>query len=133
MSDSIDPWRQLVGSFIDAAVNERAKALSLLAVHPQLRDATWLGEPLVQFLAVEGYADAVEFLVRSGFAVEGLANAVSDVVMLGNGPMLELLISLGARLDSTSVNDLEGIVNMLCPDGAARKRVLDVLRAHHPN
>ncbi len=74
----------------------------MLALHPALRSATWLGEPLLQFLAVEGYLEAVQFLVRSGFSVEGLSGAISDVVMLGNLEALQVLIGLGVKLADAS-------------------------------
>ncbi|MDP3157211.1 MAG: hypothetical protein Q8N23_31355 [Archangium sp.] len=63
--------KQLVGEFIDAAVHERSKALSLLAAHPELRSATWLGEPLLQFLAV-----------RTGASIGPLGELESLVEML---------------------------------------------------
>lgn len=60
--------RETVGKFIDACVQNRVEAKRLLNLHPELRNATWLGdEHLLNFLAIENFTDGVRFCLENGF------------------------------------------------------------------
>ena len=57
----------LVGEFIKAAVDNRPRAEELLSAHPELINARWMhNETLAHFLAVEGFCEAVAYVVVFG-------------------------------------------------------------------
>ena len=93
--------KELVAEFIDAAVKDHPKAQHLLRQNPELHDARWIhDETILHFLAVEGYLDAVRFLGRLGFDVNARNEfgdaPIIDVATIGNVPMAETLLALGA-------------------------------------
>jgi ankyrin repeat protein len=101
------PDRELVGRFIDAAVNEPPLAETLLASHPELRHARWLHEETpLHFLAVEGYSDGVRWLATHDFDVntpnEFGDTALVDVASMGQADMVRLLLEFGADPNATS-------------------------------
>lgn len=60
--------REVIGRFIDATVNDRAEAKRLLNAHPDLRNATWIGdENILNFLAIENFPEGVRFCIENGF------------------------------------------------------------------
>ena len=60
--------REIIGQFIDASVNDHAKAKALLQSHPTLRQANWIGdEHLLNFLVIENFAVGVAFCLEHGF------------------------------------------------------------------
>ena len=60
--------REIIGRFIDASVNDHAEAKRLLNANPDLREATWLGdECILNFLAIENFAEGVRFCLQNGF------------------------------------------------------------------
>jgi ankyrin repeat protein len=101
------PDRELVGRFIDAVVNAPSLAETLLASHPELRDARWLhAETPLHFLAVEGYLEGVRWLATHGFDVnapnEFGDTALIDVASMGQADMVRLLLEFGADPNATS-------------------------------
>jgi ankyrin repeat protein len=91
----------VIGEFIDAVVDDETRARHLLTAHPALLNARWhLGETALHFLAVEGFIDGVRRLAEWGADVN-LPNRLGDpplldCVILGNEPLVELLLSHGA-------------------------------------
>ncbi|MDA7906507.1 ankyrin repeat domain-containing protein [Mariniblastus sp.] len=60
--------REVIGKFIDASVNDHAEAERLLDAHPNLRQASWMGdEHLLNFLVIENFATGVTFCLEHGF------------------------------------------------------------------
>lgn len=96
-----EPPTDVIGEFIDAAVQDEARARFLLSQHPELLNARWhLGETVLHFLAVEGYVEAVLRLAEWGADVN-LVNRLGeppliDCVLLGNESLVALLLSHGA-------------------------------------
>ncbi len=91
----------VIGEFIDAVVEDEARARRLLMAHPELLNARWhLAETALHFLAVEGFIDGVRRLAEWGADVN-LPNRLGDpplldCVILGNELLVELLLSHGA-------------------------------------
>lgn len=80
--DQTPEERALIREFIDAAVEDQPQAERLLAEHPELREATWLGsESVLHFLAIEGFVEGVRFLGHHGFDVNAL-NGDGDSALL---------------------------------------------------
>jgi ankyrin repeat protein len=76
--------KEIIGEFIDAAVDDQPRAKELLRQYPQLTDARWIhDETVLHFLAIEYFADAVRFLCELGFNV----NTVNE---FGHSPLLEV-------------------------------------------
>jgi ankyrin repeat protein len=95
--------RELVGEFIDAAVDDHAKAEAMLKEHPRLIEARWhLDETVLHFLAVEYFTAGVRFLIERGADVNAVNTfgdtALQDVCGLGYEPLAELLLQHGADL-----------------------------------
>ena len=99
--------RTLVGEFIDAAVRDHARAVALLATHPDLLDARWLhGETVLHFLAVEGFVEGVKFLAGRGADVNAVNefgdSPLIDVAVSGETDIAEVLLRHGADPNATS-------------------------------
>jgi ankyrin repeat protein len=99
--------RELVGRFIDAAVNNPSEALRLLGSNPDLRTAHWnLGQSALHFLAIESRADAVSLLLQNGWdpnAVNEFGDTpLIDACLLGNIEIAKLLLENGADPNATS-------------------------------
>ena len=96
-----EPSPRLVGEFIDAVVEDGERARRLLSAQPELLNARWhLGETVLHFLAVEGYADGVRRLAEWGADVN-LPNRLGDpplldCVLLGHEALVEVLLQHGA-------------------------------------
>lgn len=93
--------------FLDAAVNDRARATKLLEETPSLRGTHYhLAETALHFLAVEGYAEAVGFLVKNGFdpSVRNAVNTtpLEDTLRLGNHSIVQILLEAGADPNASS-------------------------------
>jgi ankyrin repeat protein len=115
---------ELIGDFIDAAVQDQSKAKLLYSENPELREARWLlGETVLHFLAVEGCADAVGFLGNIGFdpnLVNDLGNSpLLDVAILGNDRVAEVLLSIGADPNATSLT-WDNVLHAAVRSGNAR-------------
>jgi ankyrin repeat protein len=103
MNDS----REIIGQFIDAAVEDQAMAAALLKDHPEVLEGRWLhDETPLHFLAVEGFEDAVRFLAESGANVNATNcfgdTALIDVASLGNHRIATILLQHGADPDAKS-------------------------------
>lgn len=124
-----EPWREVVGAFLDAAVEDQTAALALLRQHPELREARWLHqETLVHFLAVEGYTEAVRLLGLSGFDVNAPNkfgdSPLIDVATLGDDRTAEVLLALGADPNATSVTQDNALH---CAVRSGNARLVDLL------
>jgi ankyrin repeat protein len=134
--------KELIGQFIDAAVKDRGRARQLLSAHPELLNARWIhNETVLHFLAVEGFADAVEFITGCGADVNA-ANEFGDaplidVAKLGNAQIVQSLLRHGADPNAPSVtynNALDcavrsgnaAIVRLLLAAGADARYVTDL-------
>lgn len=98
----------LVGEFLDAVVQAPKKADDLLAEHPNLLDARWLhNETVLHFLAVEGFAEGVKFLLSRGADVNAVNEfgdtALIDIAVLGNDEIADTLLQHGANPNAKSV------------------------------
>ncbi|NQZ57683.1 MAG: ankyrin repeat domain-containing protein [Lentisphaeraceae bacterium] len=100
--------RKTVGAFIDASVQDQALAKQLLTQYPDLRSACWLGdEPIIHFLIIEDFVEAVRFCLENGFDVNQADGGMGDVPLIracfiNYTQMLELLLQHGADANSTS-------------------------------
>jgi len=99
--------RDLVERLIDAAVNDRSAAKTLLREHPDLVTARYIhGETLLHFCAVEGYADAVRFFAEAGVPVDAPNEfgdtALIDAATLGNIEVAKVLLEFGADPNASS-------------------------------
>ena len=66
----LQPKRETIGKFIDASVNDHAEAERLLKMHPELRQARWIGdEHLLAFLVIENFAEGVSLTRCFGYIV----------------------------------------------------------------
>ena len=90
-----------IGEFIDAVVHDPAKATRMLSDKPALLNARWiLGETVIHFLAVEGYANGVRFLAEQGADVNATNefgdSPLVEVAALGSDAIAEVLLHYGA-------------------------------------
>jgi ankyrin repeat protein len=97
----------LIGEFIDAVVQDPAKAAALLAEHPDLINARWIhDETVLHFLAVEGFADGVRFVAARGADIDAVNefgdSALVDAAALGNDEIAETLLHHGANPNASS-------------------------------
>ena len=103
--------RKIIGDFINASVNDQSEAKRLLNANPSLHTATWLGdEPIVMFLAIENFANAIKFCVENGFDVNGGENEFNDTPLhnackLNYPDAVRVLCELGADTNATSIID----------------------------
>jgi len=123
--------KALIGEFIDASVDDRKRAAELLAEHPDLLNARWLhGETVLHFLAVEGFRDAVRFLVECGADVDAVNDfgdsPLIDVTVLGRTDIAEMLLQHGANPNALSAT-WDPILH--CAVERGNTRLVDVLLA----
>jgi ankyrin repeat protein len=98
---------ELAQMFINAVVQNPAKAERMLSESPKLKDLRVLhGETILHFFAVEGVSQAVRFLGERGFDVNaknGFGDSVlEEVCTLGNKEVAEVLLDLGAEVNADS-------------------------------
>ena len=98
---------ELIGEFIVAVAENREKAARLLAQHPDLLNARWIhAETVLHFLAIEGYAEGVQFLIDRGADVNAINelgdSALIDVASLGNDEIADILLKHGADPNAAS-------------------------------
>jgi ankyrin repeat protein len=96
-----------VGKFIDAVVENPAKADAMLAQRPELLDARWIhDETVLHFLAIEGFTEGVRFLAVRGADVNAVNKfgdtALVDIAGLGLTDIADILLSHGANPDAQS-------------------------------
>ena len=99
--------RQLVGEFIDAVVQDPAKAEAMLAERPELLNARWVhDETVLHFLGIEGFAEGVRFLGSRGADTNAVNefgdSALVDVASLGLGEIADILLTYGADPNARS-------------------------------
>jgi hypothetical protein len=97
----------LIGEFIDAVVEDGARAEALLSEHPDLIHARWIhDETVLHFLAIEGFAEGVRFLAAHGADVNAVNefrdSALMDVSVLGLDVMADILLRHGANPNANS-------------------------------
>jgi ankyrin repeat protein len=129
--------RELVGRFIDAAVNDPKEARRLLDQYPVLRQEKWiLGETALHFLAIEGFADAVRLLVELGFDVNATNefgdSPLIDVATCGNHEIAEALLAAGADPNARS-NTMGKVIHCAIQSGNARLIELLLATGADPN
>jgi len=100
--------KEIIGEFIDAVVQDRKRADTLLSIHPELIDARWIhGESLIHFLAVEGFTDGVRFLAERGADVNTVNKfgdaPLIDIAVLGLDDAAEVLLRYGANPNASSL------------------------------
>jgi ankyrin repeat protein len=79
-----DARHELIREFITAVVEEPPKAEHLLRQDQSLVNARWMhDETVLHFLAIEGFADAVRFLITHGADV----NTVNE---FGDSPLVDV-------------------------------------------
>jgi uncharacterized protein len=98
---------ELIGEFIVAVAEDRAKAAQLLTQHPALLNARWMhDETVLHFLAIEGYTEGVQFLIDRGADVNAINefgdSVLVDVASLGNDEVAEILLKHGADPNAAS-------------------------------
>lgn len=104
--------RDIVGKFIDASVSDHIKAGRLLHQHPDLREATWLGdEHLLNFLVIENLLSGLRFCLENGFDANQSDGEFGDsplhyACMLDYIEVTVVLLQFGADPNSRSeIND----------------------------
>jgi ankyrin repeat protein len=133
--------KKLLREFMQAALYDRAKAKAMLAAHPELKDFRRMGENALHWLAVEGHAEAVDFLATMGFDVNAVSNLgnqpLVEVASLGNEQVVAALLAHGADPNGASEtfgtplscalqNGNPRIVKMLLDAGAKLDYVTDM-------
>jgi ankyrin repeat protein len=101
------PPHEVVGEFIDAVVQNPAKADAMLIERPDLLNARWIHEETVlHFLAIEGFTEGVRFLAVRGADVNAVNEfgdtALVDIAGLGLTEVADVLLSHGANPDAHS-------------------------------
>ncbi|MGL6344662.1 MAG: ankyrin repeat domain-containing protein [Waterburya sp.] len=99
--------REIIEKFVDAAVENAILADELLLKYPDLFTATWLGESILRFLAIENYSEGVYYLVRRGWDVDEPDNfgntLLIDSVMAKAHDSVTALLELGANPNAVSL------------------------------
>jgi ankyrin repeat protein len=119
---SIPP--QLFDELVDAAERDRSRARTLLQEHPEILSARGrFGETPLHFLAVEGFAEAVQFLAEAGADVN-LPNDMGespllDVAALGNADVAAVLLRFGADPNAQS-DTRDNVLHEAVQSGNAR-------------
>lgn len=97
---------EIVGQFVDAAVNKHSIAEDLLHQFPDLKTARWVGDSILRFLAIENYPVGVRFLAARGWQIDELdefgATPLHDAVRALAHDAVIALLELGANPNSVS-------------------------------
>ncbi|MEM8717874.1 MAG: ankyrin repeat domain-containing protein [Cyanobacteria bacterium P01_G01_bin.39] len=100
--------REIIGQFVDAAVENAMLADELLLKYPDLRVATWLGESILRFLAIENYSAGIYYLVQHGWNIDESDNfgntILIDSVMAKAYDSVTALLELGANPNAVSLS-----------------------------
>jgi ankyrin repeat protein len=104
-----------------AVVEDHPAAALLLRQHPELLNARWMhNETALHYLAIEGFNDAVQFLLAHGADVNTVNefgdSPLTDMAVLGRNDIATMLLNAGADPNGPSTPWRE------CPlHNAARK------------
>jgi len=125
--------RDIVGKFIDASGSDHIKATRLLHQHPDLREATWLGEEhLLNFLVIENLFKALNFCLNNGFDANQPDGEFGDsplhyACMLDCTEVANLLLQFGADPNAVSaINDTP----LHCCAQNGNAEIMDFLLTH---
>ena len=118
----------IVGQFVDAAVDNHELADQLLRQHPALKSARWVGDSILRFLAIENFTAGVRFLVARGWPIDETddlgATPLHDAIRANASDTALALIELGANPNAHS----ETFDNPLhCAIGVGDARVVRAL------
>ena len=121
-----------VGAFVDACIQDAAKAKALAAADPSLLHARWAGDPLLHWMVIEDFAAGMTTLLELGAAVDDRDTAgrtpLHYACALGRLGCARLLLARGA--DANMLNEHFGENPLHC---AVRSESLDaavLLLAH---
>ena len=94
--------KDLIKAFLFAAIKDHGKARRMLKKYPQLRECEiGVGESPLCYLAIESYAEAVEFLAGEGFAFDDADEfgntPLMQAAVVGSDEVAEVLLRLGAN------------------------------------
>ncbi len=117
---------------MQAAVNDHGKARGLLKKHPQLRECEVVaGENLLHYLAIESYAEAVDFLAEEGFAFDKpdeFGNTpLLHAAVVGSYEVADVLLRRGADPNTESLT--MGTV-LFCAIRSANPKLVKLLLDH---
>ena len=115
--------------FIDAAVEDHARALKLLDAKPDLiARRNSLNETPLHFLVVENYPKGVEFLCRHGAGVNTIdfseATALLHAAALGHEEVVHVLLTHGAN---PNVSDNTGETPLSSAERSGNKQIVEML------
>ncbi|GAB5442871.1 MAG: hypothetical protein Fues2KO_32200 [Fuerstiella sp.] len=123
----------IIGLFIAASVTDHGKAARLLRQHPELREASWLGdERLINFLVIKNHCDGVRFCLQNGFDANQSDGEFGDsplhyACMLDYSEMVILLLEFGADCNAVScINDTP----LHCCVRNGNSEIADLLLSH---
>jgi len=96
-----DEQHQLIREFITAVVEDQPKAERLLSQDRSLVNARWMhDETALHYLAIEGFADAVRFLIAHGADVNTVNefgdSPLVDVANVSTNEIARMLLAAGA-------------------------------------
>jgi ankyrin repeat protein len=96
----------IVGQFVDAAVDNHALADDLLRRYPDLKSARWVGDSILRFLAIENFPLGVQFLAARGWPINETddlgATPLHDAIRAHATDAALALIELGANPNAYS-------------------------------
>ena len=100
-------FRDFIQDFMAAAITDREKARAIIRAFPKLKSTpVTLGESPLHYLAIEGQAEAVEFLIQEGFDVDTKNDfgdtPLIDVASIGETKTAEVLLRHGADPNAKS-------------------------------
>lgn len=100
---------QIIGRFVDAAVQNQSEADRLLKQFPDLKSAKWVGESILRFLAIENYPQGVRYLCQRGWPIDEQdeygTTPLIDAVRAGATDSVIALLELGADPNAVSQID----------------------------
>jgi ankyrin repeat protein len=124
--------QSLFNDLVDTSVENHPAAERLLSHEPELIDfRNGLGETALHVLAVEDFPDGVKFLGKHGAFLdtknEWGKTPLMEAAILGNEPMVGLLLELGARVDVLTYEG-ESVFDFVEPDSPVASLLLEYSR-----
>jgi ankyrin repeat protein len=121
-------FHELTRAFMCAVVEDHPAAALLLEQHPKLLNARWMhNETALHYLAIEGFNDAVQFLLAHGADVNTVNefgdSPLSDMAVLGRDDIATILLNAGADPNGALIQDRERPIH-----AAARKGNVGLLK-----